>query len=103
MVPSRATAPEQSGALLLWMRVRIVRTVARLPTVSDASAKPPRLNVTTFPYPAPRMLCIALRVNNGSGGISSPCLLCPNEQTSPMVAGMSEKCHEETHAPQQKS
>ena len=31
MVPSRGKAPEQSGALLLRMRTRIVRTVTRLP------------------------------------------------------------------------
>jgi hypothetical protein len=72
MVPSRAKAPEQFGALLLRMRVRIVRTVARLPTFSDASAKPPRLNVTTFPYPAPRMLCIALRLIVLALGILGP-------------------------------
>ena len=42
MVPSRAKAPEQSGALLLRMRVRIVRTVARLPALPDTCAKQPR-------------------------------------------------------------
>jgi hypothetical protein len=39
MVPSRAKAPKQSGALLLWMRVRIVRKVARVSALSDAAVK----------------------------------------------------------------
>jgi hypothetical protein len=62
MVPSRAKAPEQSGALLLRMRVRIVRTVARLPALPDTCAKQPRRNVTACPYPAPRMIGVALRL-----------------------------------------
>jgi hypothetical protein len=39
MVPSRAKAPEQSGALLLWMRVRIVRKVAPVSALSNAAVK----------------------------------------------------------------
>jgi len=41
MVPSRAKAPEQSGALLLRMRVRIVRTVTRLCAFQDGCAESP--------------------------------------------------------------
>jgi hypothetical protein len=50
MVPSRAKAPEQSGALLLRMRVRIVRTATRLCAFQDVSLavdiEHPRLSVT---------------------------------------------------------
>jgi len=50
MVPSRAKAPEQSGALLLRMRVRIVRTATRLCAFQDVSLAVdighPRLSVT---------------------------------------------------------
>jgi hypothetical protein len=50
MVPSRAKAPEQSGALLLWMRVRIVRKVAAVSALSDAAVKASQGRwVPTFP------------------------------------------------------
>jgi hypothetical protein len=45
MVPSRAKAPEQSGALVVRMRARIVRTVARSSAASYTRTKPPRFNV----------------------------------------------------------
>ena len=45
------------------MRVCIVRTVARLPALPNASAKHPRLNVRPCPYPAPSMIGIALALS----------------------------------------
>jgi hypothetical protein len=66
MVPSKAKAPEQSGALLLRMRVRIVRTVARLPALPDTCAKQPRRNVTACPYPALIVIPIAPSVPSRS-------------------------------------
>src|SRR5713226_2937855 len=44
------------------MRVRIVRTVTRLPALPDTRAKQPRLNVAASPHASPCMLRIALRL-----------------------------------------
>ena len=62
MVASESKRPRRNpGPLLLRMRVRIVRTVARLPALPYASPKQPRRKVTARPYSAPRMISLALR------------------------------------------
>jgi hypothetical protein len=42
------------------MRIRVIRTIRRTPVGPDASSIQLRLDVAARPYPAPRVLCIAL-------------------------------------------